>query len=94
MLNDANIDLRFYWLIQILNMKFIITFLFIASVGSIIAGFILNVDYSQKLIGFGVVGLFVIVFPLFSYYRWKDKNVKDYMITKESLDKMRNHENK
>ena len=75
-------------------MKFIITFLFITSVGSIIAGFILNVDYSQKLIGFGVVGLFVIVFPLFSYYRWKDKNVKDYMITKESLDKMRNHENK
>ena len=80
--------------LQILNMKFIITFLFITSVGSIIAGFILNVDYSQKLIGFGVVGLFVIVFPLFSYYRWKDKNVKDYMITKESLDKMRNHENK
>ena len=48
--------------------------------------------YSQKLIGVGVVGLFVVVFPLFSYYRWKDKNVKDYMITKENLDKMRHHE--
>lgn len=75
-------------------MKYIIAFLFIASVGSIITGFIIEVDYSQKLIGFGVVGLFVIVFPLFSYYRWKDKNVKDYMITKDSLDKMRNHEKK
>ena len=64
-------------------------FLFLASLGSIIAGYIIDVDYSQKLIGYGVVGLFVIVFPLFSYYRWKDKNVKDYMITKESLDKMR-----
>ena len=75
-------------------MKYLIMFLFLASLGSIIAGYIIDVDYSQKLIGYGVVGLFVIVFPLFSYYRWKDKNVKDYMITKENLDKMRNHENK
>jgi hypothetical protein len=76
------------------HMKYLIMFLFLASLGSIIAGYIIDVDYSQKLIGYGVVGLFVIVFPLFSYYRWKDKNVKDYMITKENLDKMRNHENK
>jgi len=75
-------------------MKYIIAFLFLVSIGSIIAGYFIDVDYSQKLIGYGVVGLFVIVFPLFSYYRWKDKNVKDYMITKENLDKMRNHENK
>jgi len=72
-------------------MKYIIALLSIASIGSIIAGFLLEVEYSQKLIGFGVVGLFIIVFPLFSYYRWKDKKVKDYMITKESLEKMRNH---
>ena len=75
-------------------MKYIIALLFIASLGSIFTGYILETEYSQKLIGFGVVGLFVFVFPLFSYYRWKNKNVKDYMITKESLDKMRNHENK
>jgi membrane protein YdbS with pleckstrin-like domain len=75
-------------------MKYIIALFFIASIGSIITGYFIDVDYSQKLIGFGVVVLFVIVFPLFSYYRWKDKNVKDYMITKESLEKMRNHENK
>ena len=70
-------------------MKYIIAFLFIVSLASIVTGYFLDVSYSEKLIGFGVVGLFVIVFPLFSYYRWKDKNVKDYMITKESLDKMR-----
>lgn len=52
-------------------------------------GFALNTPYTQKLIGFGVVGLFFIVFPLFSYYRWKDKNLKDYMLTKENLEKMR-----
>jgi hypothetical protein len=52
----------------------------------------LDVEYSQKLIGFGVLGLFFIVFPLFSYYHWKDKNLKDYMLTKENLDKMRERE--
>ena len=74
-------------------MKYIIAFLFLIALGSIILGFIIDTIYSQKLIGFGVVGLFLIVFPLFSYYRWKDKNVKDYMITKENLEKMRNHKN-
>jgi len=74
-------------------MKYIIALFSIASIGSIIAGFLLEVEYSQKLIGFGVVGLFIIVFPLFSYYRWKDKKVKDYMITKDNLEKMRNHNN-
>lgn len=65
---------------------------FLASLGSIISGLILDVDYAQKLIGFGVLGLFLIVFPLFSYYRWKDKDVKDYMLTKENLDKMRENQ--
>jgi len=68
----------------------IITFIvFIASLVSIVCGFVLDVEYSQKLIGFGVVGIFFIVFPLFSYYRWKGKNMKDYMLTKENLDKMK-----
>lgn len=61
----------------------------LASFASIACGLILDVDYKEKLIGFGVVGLFFIVFPLFSYYRWKDKDVKDYMLSKENLDKMR-----
>ena len=73
-------------------MKYLIIFLFIAAFASIITGYFLESDYSQKLIGFGVSGLFLIVFPLFSYYRWKDKNVKDYMLTKENLDKMRQRE--
>ena len=65
---------------------------FLASLASVICGFVLEVDYSQKLIGFGVLGLFLVVFPLFSYYRWKDKDVKDYMLTKENLDKMRENQ--
>ncbi|HMC00345.1 MAG TPA: hypothetical protein VKN14_04810 [Flavobacteriaceae bacterium] len=75
-------------------MKYIIAFFLIISLGSIIAGFILDLEYSEKLIGLGVVGLFVIVFPLFSYYRWKDKSLKDYMINQENLDKMREFKDK
>ncbi|TJY34626.1 hypothetical protein [Pontimicrobium aquaticum] len=70
-------------------MKHLIWFFFLVSAGSIIAGYFLDVDYSEKLIGGGVVVLFFIVFPLFSYYRWKDKKVEDYMITKENIEKMR-----
>jgi len=70
-------------------MKYIIWFFFIVSTASIITGFAMDLDYSKKLIGFGVIGLFIIVFPLFSYYRWKGKNLKDYMLTQENLDKMR-----
>ncbi|MBU2927921.1 hypothetical protein [Winogradskyella psychrotolerans] len=71
----------------------IITFIvFLASFISIVCGLVLDVDYSEKLIGFGVLGLFFVVFPLFSYYRWKDKDVKDYMLTKENLDKMRENQ--
>jgi len=65
---------------------------FLASMTSISCGLILEVDYAQKLIGFGVVSLFLVVFPLFSYYRWKGKDVKDYMLTKENLDKMRENQ--
>jgi hypothetical protein len=73
-------------------MKYIIWFFLLASIGSIFTGYLIDSENSEKLIGFGVLGLFFIVFPLFSYYRWKDKDVKDYMLTKEKLDKMRERE--
>ncbi|MBC3758135.1 hypothetical protein H7U19_06955 [Hyunsoonleella sp. SJ7] len=70
-------------------MKYLILILFLASFGLIICGFVLETENAQKLIGSGVAVLFLLVFPLFSYYRWKDKNLKDYMLTKENMDKMR-----
>jgi len=83
-------------------MKYLIWILFIATIGSIFLGFAIpdsdttdammkanEIALSEKFIGFGVVGLFVIVFPLFSYYRWKNKNVSDYMLNKENIEKMR-----
>lgn len=73
-------------------MKYLIRILTIIVLGSIACGFIWDSEYSQKLIGFGVLGLFFVVFPIFSYYRWKDKKVEDYMLTKENLKKMRERE--
>lgn len=83
-------------------MKYLIWILFIATIGSIVLGFAIpdsdttdavmkanEIALSEKFIGFGVIGLFVIVFPLFSYYRWKNKNVSDYMLNKENIEKMR-----
>lgn len=73
----------------------IITFIaLIASIACVICGYIMDVDYSKKLIGFGVLGIFFIVFPLFSYYRWKDKDPKDYMLTQDNIDKMRENKKK
>ncbi|MBU2950472.1 hypothetical protein KO493_07170 [Tamlana agarivorans] len=73
-------------------MKYLINILALAALTSIILGFVLDVEYTEKLIGFGVAGLFFIVFPLFSYLHWKDKKVEDYMLTKENLDKMRENQ--
>jgi hypothetical protein len=88
-------------------MKYLIWILFIASVGSIFLGFAIpdsdttdalkkanEIAVSEKLIGLGIVGLFVLVFPLFSYYRWKDKKASDYMLNKENIEKMRAYNNK
>jgi len=73
-------------------MKAIIWITFLIAFGLIISGLVLDVDNSKKLVGFGVIGLFFVVFPLFSYYRWKDKDVNDYMLTQENLDKMRENQ--
>ena len=73
-------------------LKIITLFTLLASITSIICGYFLDIPHQKKYIGFGVLGIFFVVFPLFSYYRWKDKDPKDYMITKESLDKMRENQ--
>ncbi len=75
-------------------MKYFILFLFIAALGSIAVGYAIASQYSEKFIGFGVAGLFLVAFPIFSYYRWKDKDIKDYMLTQENLDKMRDRKEK
>ena len=43
----------------------------------------------HRCIGFSVAGGFFILMPLFIYHRWKDKKVKDYMLTEENIMKMK-----
>jgi hypothetical protein len=40
-------------------------------------------------IGISIVALFFVWMPLFIYHRWRKKDMKDYMLTKENIDKMR-----
>jgi len=85
-------------------MKYLIWSLFIITIVSIFLGLsipdsstvnlaqkTIENDISNKLIGFGVIGLCAVVFPLFSFYRWKDKKMADYMLTPENLEKMREY---
>jgi magnesium-transporting ATPase (P-type) len=85
-------------------MKYLIWFLFIITIVCIFLGISIpdsdtadliqktkENNISNKLIGFGVIGLCAVVFPLFSFYRWKDKKMADYMLTPENLEKMREY---
>jgi len=74
-------------------MKYIIGLLFVISAGSIISGFVLKPEpIAEKLIGYGVIGLFLFVIPLFTYHRWKKRKVKDYMLSKDNIQKMRDYQ--
>ena len=70
--------------------------LFFAIVGGVIYGYSLlssedpeTLKIGHKFIGFGIASGFFILMPVFIYHRWKDKNVKDYMLTEENIMKMK-----
>ncbi|MDH7448382.1 hypothetical protein [Aquimarina sp. 2201CG14-23] len=74
-------------------MKYVIRILFIAII------FLVGIGYyykntgdhltGDKWVGLGILGASFILMPLFIYHRWKNKKVKDYMLTEENLKKMR-----
>ena len=79
-------------------MKFnhLILLVLLASFTSIIYGFDLktqNETVAHKYIGFGTAGLFLVAMPLFLYKESKKgKQMKDYMLTKENIEKMQQKE--
>ena len=76
-------------------MKIAIPFFFILSIALVLLGFYFkseNYAQGELLIGLGVVCGFLVTMPLFLYHRWKDRDVKEYMLTKESFKKMREYE--
>ena len=77
------------------NMKYLILVIVLASFGSIIYGFSLPEEsamLSDKYIGAGTVGLFLVAMPLFLFTYSKGKKMKDYMLTEENIRKMRRKE--
>jgi len=77
-------------------MKKVIIFLFFIAVITLCVGFYIkpeNEKLGHLLIGSSVALGFLILMPLFIYHRWKNKDVKDYMLTKENIEKMRDYKN-
>ena len=70
-----------------------ILFFFIISVSLLFFGLFVESENHQKYIGFGVLILFFIVFPLFSYHRWKDKKMEDYYLNNKNLKKFKENSN-
>lgn len=71
-------------------MKIFIYVLFTISLILIISGYIIEDINSEKFIGGGTLLLFFIVIPLFLYYRWQNKKLKDFILDNEKLKKMKN----
>ena len=78
-------------------MKYVITLILLASITSIIYGFNINEEnkaLSDKCIGFGTVGIFLVAMPLFLITVSKGKKMKDYMLTEDNIRKMQGKQNK
>jgi len=73
-------------------MKYIFPILLLASVVGACYGFYIreaDPKTGEFLIGASISLLFFITMPVFIYRRWKDRSVKEYMLTRENLEKMR-----
>ncbi len=70
-------------------------FLLLAVATGIIVGFYLKGDNPQQgdlIVGLSlVVGMFVLM-PMFIYHRYKDRDVTDFMLNKENIDRMRRYQ--
>ncbi|MER3376008.1 MAG: hypothetical protein RIM83_15315 [Allomuricauda sp.] len=80
-----------------IKLKHIIVLITLLSFSSIVYGFSLEEEQAasaQKYIGLGTVGLFLVAMPLFLYKESKRKNMKDYMLNKDNIKKMRDKEGK
>lgn len=67
----------------------------IASFSSIIYGFSIKSENelsANKYIGSGTAGLFLLAMPLFLFKESKGKQMKDYMLNKENIEKMQQKE--
>ena len=75
-------------------MKLFLRIFFFSLLTSLIIGFYIktfeNSNEGNKIIGFTVLTAAFIFMPIFLVYRWKGKKLKDYTLSKENLEKLRN----
>ncbi len=74
-----------------IKFKHIIVLIVLASAAAIVYGFTLKssaTHLADRYIGFGTVGLFLVAMPLFLIKESRGKKMKDYMLTKENIEKM------
>ncbi|KAA3620813.1 MAG: hypothetical protein DWP94_11705 [Flavobacterium sp.] len=73
-------------------MRIVLIILLVAVIGGTATGFYIKPDdetTGNLIIGISVVVIFFVLIPLFIYFRWNKRSFKDYMLTKENIDKMR-----
>lgn len=78
-------------------MKYFLIILFISIVISLSIGFYIKTEdeaTGHLIIGLSLMAGFFILMPTFIYHRWKDRSVKDYMLTKENIMKMHEYQNR
>lgn len=76
-------------------MKYFLTILFISVLLSLGIGFYIKPDdeaTGKLIIGLSLMVGFLVLMPLFIYHRWKNRSVKDYMLTKENIKKMQEYQ--
>lgn len=77
-------------------MKNFLRILFISVVLGLGAGFYIKADdlvMGNRIIGLSLVAGFFVLMPLFIYHRWKNKDIKKYMLNKENIEKMQQYQN-
>ncbi|MEM8998993.1 MAG: hypothetical protein AAGB24_01920 [Bacteroidota bacterium] len=73
-----------------MKFKYLILFIVLLSIALIVYGFVLKPDKNADLyIGLGTVGLFLLAMPLFLIKESRGKKMKDYMLTRENIEKMK-----
>tara|TARA_X000000950_G_C13709800_1_gene575722 strand:+ start:646 stop:885 length:240 start_codon:yes stop_codon:yes gene_type:complete len=79
-------------------MKIFLRIFFLALLTCLTIGFYIktfeNSQQGNKIVGFTVLGAAFIFMPIFLVHRWKGKRLKDYTLSKENLEKLRNSDQK
>ena len=79
-------------------MKYFLRILFLGVLISLAYGLFTNSTgntlLGNKIIGFTVLTAAFVFMPIFLVHRWKGKRLKDYTLSKENLDKVRNLDQK